>query len=670
VRVGGERPGGILGPLISVDLIELAEPEARKALLEAGQRFLARLAGEEGRAKPSVAPPFPRPPVERPVSTPAPFPGVGTLRHLLRSRNPNFTGRDAELDAIAQACGRGERVALTGLGGVGKSQLATEFAHRHAPDYEIVWWLRAEEETTLVEDLALLAFALGLVSRDAPDLGEAAEAARRQLEQRSGWLLVFDNAPTAQALAPNLPESGGHVLVTSRNPAWRRIATPLEIRPLAVDDAASFLAERSGDPDRDGAAAALADALGRLPLALEQAAAYVEESETTLAAYLAVFLAHQADLLATGAPSDYPAPVATAWELCFQALERDAPAAAQLLELLAFFAPDEIPIRLFAERPDQLPDALASIVSRPIGVDTELVRPLLRYSLVEREGDDLSVHRLVQAVTRSRIGEERRRERAAEAVQLLEAAFDFDETRPSGWAWCARLLPHALAGAAHAEGLGVAGDGPSSLLNSAGLYLRTRARHAEARAAFEQALAIDEKTYGPNHPTIAVGSTTSASYSRTSATSPPPAPRTSGRSRSTRPPTGPTTRRSRPTSTTSASSLWTSATFLPPTTRSNGRSRSTRPPMGLTTPRSPSASTISAGHSWASATSRPPSPPLNERSRSTRPPTAPTTPLSAPASTTSAAHSGRSATSPAPAPPSSGRSRSPNGRSVATIRRA
>src|SRR5262249_3500674 len=149
------------------------------------------------------------------------------------------------------------------------------------------------------------------------------------------WLLVFDNAPGAEMLGPSLPGGGGDVLITSLNRAWRRLATPLELAPLDLEEAAGFLRTRSGDPDPDGAAGALAEQAGRLPLALEQAAAYVEEADTTLAGYLAEFRLHQDELLAAGAPADYPAPLATAWEISFQALERDARAAAQLLELLA-----------------------------------------------------------------------------------------------------------------------------------------------------------------------------------------------------------------------------------------------------------------------------------------------------------------------------------------------
>jgi NB-ARC domain/TIR domain len=337
VRVGGERPSGILGPLISVELVDVAEEVARERLLAAAERILTG-----SRAKPKTRPAYPRPVPERPVSAPVPFPASRSLRNLSRGRNPNFTGRDEQLAAVASFLAEGKHVALTGLGGVGKSRLALEYAHRNSDDYEIIWWIRAETSATLVEDLAKLAIALGLVPREEQNLVDAAEAARLHLEQKECWLLVFDDAPGVELVDPYLPKKdAGHVIVTSRNPAWRGLASPLNLVVLAPSDAVDLLRQRSGDADTGDAARELAEELGCLPLALEQAGAYVEESQTTLARYLDAFRAHQAEVLAEGRAHDYPASVAAAWELSFHALERNAPPAMTLLELLAFLAPDD-----------------------------------------------------------------------------------------------------------------------------------------------------------------------------------------------------------------------------------------------------------------------------------------------------------------------------------------
>jgi tetratricopeptide (TPR) repeat protein len=499
VRVGGDRPGGLLGPVVSIDLVDLNEDTARKRLLEGAARFLAIQRGEEGRAKPNSAPPFPRPVVERPVSVPAPFPGTG-LRHLPRGPKPNFTGRELQLDEIAAKLAAGERTALTGLGGLGKSRLAIEYAHRHAADYGIIWWLRAETGATLIEDLASLATALGLASPDAADLGEAAGLALRRLEGEGRWLLIFDDAPGPDEIDRYLPKGGGgHVMVTSRELAWRELALPLQLPTLAPADAAAFLVARSGDEDLEGAAHALAMELGCLPLALEQAGAYVEENRTTLAAYLDAFRVHRAQLLREGAPRDYPAPVATAWELSFRALETEAPSAAILLEFLAFLAADAIPTRLFLDYSEHLPESLAKALPDLVAFDRELARPLLHYSLVEREGESFSVHRLVQAVTRERMNPDERRERLAQVVSLLIRAFRFDRTEPAGWSWCARLLPHMLAAASHAEALQVTSNPMILLLGESGHYMATRAEYGQARMLFERALLISEGLYGPDH---------------------------------------------------------------------------------------------------------------------------------------------------------------------------
>ncbi len=176
----------------------------------------------------------------------------------------------------------GRPAALCGLGGVGKTQTALEYAYRHAPDYELVWWVAAEEPSTLGRDLEALALRLGLVEREDHDQAAAAAAVRRWLEGHAGWLLVFDNATDPADLGEALPRGGGHVIITSRHADWARVGS-LAVEPFAREESLTFLARRAGDEPAAGegatretadpAAADLAELLGDLPLALEQAAA-------------------------------------------------------------------------------------------------------------------------------------------------------------------------------------------------------------------------------------------------------------------------------------------------------------------------------------------------------------------------------------------------------------
>jgi hypothetical protein len=207
-------------------------------------------------------------------------------------RNPYFIGRDDLLDGLHRELGAHARLALTGAAGVGKTQLVLEYAYRHAHEFDLVWWLRAEEPTTLQEDYAALAGPLGLPEAGERELAVVAYAVRAELLRRERWLLVFDNASEAKEVLPLVPGGQGRIAITSRNPAWPFVAI-VDLRPLTRCAAVTLLLVRSGQDDRS-AADALAAELGDLPLALEQAAAYMKETGTALSQYLAEFRARRA----------------------------------------------------------------------------------------------------------------------------------------------------------------------------------------------------------------------------------------------------------------------------------------------------------------------------------------------------------------------------------------
>ncbi|MEA3344970.1 MAG: FxSxx-COOH system tetratricopeptide repeat protein [Chloroflexota bacterium] len=489
---------GLLPQIIYVDLVGLDESAARDALLAGVHR---------GRAKPTAPPGFPGA-AQRSVPQRPRFPGalppIWNVPHL---RNPNFTGRESLLTQLRAALTSGEPAAITGLGGVGKTQLALEYAYRHAEEYEVVWWVRAEEGATLAADYAGLAGPLDLEQKDQPDQQVVVAAVRRWLGQNVGWLLVFDNAPGPRAVRPYLSQGAtGHVLVTSRNLVWRGVASPLTVQVMERPESVAFLLKRTGRAD-EKTADALAEALGDLPLALEQAGAYVEASGGTLSGYLELFRQHHRELLRRGKPpTDYPHTVATTWELSFQQVKQTSSAGADLLNLCAFLAPDDIPRDLLTERAAHLPQPLAEAVANPLAFN-EAVVALRRYSLMEVAGDAFSVHQLVQIVARDRLGEKARRTWAQAAAQLLGSAFPSgnDPENVRSWPQCSRLLPHALAAAGYAETLEVASEATGRLLNQAGAYLWGRAEFAEARGAFQRALRIDEAAFGPHHPQVATG---------------------------------------------------------------------------------------------------------------------------------------------------------------------
>jgi tetratricopeptide (TPR) repeat protein len=489
---------GLLPQVIYIDLVSLDEVAARDALLAGVKRE---------RARPSRPPAFPRDTARaapRTVTRSPRFPGaLPPIWNVPHRRNPNFTGRADLLEAIEKALASGQRAALTqvmaGLGGVGKTQLAVEYAYRHTADYDMVWWVRAEQDATLAADYAGLATRLNLPEKDVADQNDVVRAVRSWLGRNSGWLLIFDNAAEATFIREYLPQGEcGHTLVTSRDPNWGGTAPLVPIKVMQRTESVEFLCKRTGLAEGP-AAGELAKELGDLPLALEQAGAYIEEKARSFAEYFELFRVHHQEILERGKPTtDYPATVATTWLISFEAAKRDSNVAADVLSLLAHFAPDDIPLELVKT---------SEVFKNLGGLEwDDALAALRRYSLVERSGDSVSMHRLVQAVARDQLSDDARKKWAETAVQIVVGAFPAGENDPGDvrtWPTCARLLPHALATTEHAEAVQVAPQVTGVLLNQVGLYLLGRAELRQAKAVLERVLRLDEAAYGPDHPNVA-----------------------------------------------------------------------------------------------------------------------------------------------------------------------
>ncbi len=379
--------------------------------------------------------------------------------------------------------------------------LAAEYAYRHRSDFDVVWWVRADEPVTLAQDLADLAPAIGL-SVEA-DLEAVVEAVRAWLEGNDRWLLVLDNAEDPAVVAARAPRGGaGKVLITSRQPSWGALAAALVVGVLGGPEAASFLVRRSGDGD-EAAAADLARELGRLPLALEQAGAYVDQTPgMTLAAYQSVFAARSHELLARPRPLGYEGTVATTWVISFEAVATSSPAGAELLQALAFVDADDIPLELITADSEHWHGSLGGAAGDPLRLG-EALGALARFSLVTSAGAGLvSVHRLVQLVVRQRMADDERRRWSGAVVAALAVVFPSNSDDVASWQRCARLVSHALAATGHVDDAD-APDGSGQLLDRVATYLQAKAQFGQARTLFERALAIDEAAYGPDHTAVA-----------------------------------------------------------------------------------------------------------------------------------------------------------------------
>jgi tetratricopeptide (TPR) repeat protein len=429
---------------------------------------------------------------------------------------PTFTGRADLLDQLHQRLHPGQPAAviqvqaqaLHGLGGIGKTQLALEYAHRRAADYDLIWWITAEPSAAIPSQLVAFARRLGLPER--PEHSETVQALWDALRQRDRWLLVFDNSDNPNNLRTWWPPGSGRVLVTSRHPTWAGLASILAVDVLPRTEAVAFLQHRLGrdDPTFDGLAAALGD----LPLALEQAAAYLQETATTPSEYLTLLDTRARELFALGRPATTEHTIATTWTVSLRRLREQTPAAEDLLVLLAFLAADDIPCTLLTqlprgrrrERRSPSSKRLAATLQDPLAYQ-QVVGALRRYSLIKtsQDGQALSVHRLVQAVTRHQLDRKQERHWAAAALHLLRAAFPGRPEDPAAWPDYARLLPHALAVTDHATTLRVEPQTTAWLQHQAGRYLTGRADYPQARELHEHALAIREARLSLDHPDIA-----------------------------------------------------------------------------------------------------------------------------------------------------------------------
>jgi len=365
----------------------------------------------------------------------------------LPPRLPSFTGREILFQAINEKlhAGHGKPSALVqafyGLGGVGKTQLAIEYAYRHLDEYILVWWINAEDTTLIGEQFANLAGRIGLDVTG--DSAKDAQTAKTNLEFSKDWLLIFDNASDPVGLRPWLPGGAGHVLITSRNPAWGGLGLRVEIDTLPRSEAVELLRWHVVGLDED-LASEMASELGDLPLALEQAAAYLEETGVDAASYLIRFRRRREMFLDKGRVTAYGGTVDTAWSLAMDQLSKENKAAVQLLQLCALLAPEPIPLTLFNEHATFLPNPLRSSLSGtdPEGEVDRLVKAIRAYSLVSRTGNTVRIHRLVQSVVRFQLSEEDRAVARKTVSSLLGAATPSDNSDPATWPAWAALGPH------------------------------------------------------------------------------------------------------------------------------------------------------------------------------------------------------------------------------------
>ncbi|GLY99914.1 FxSxx-COOH system tetratricopeptide repeat protein [Actinoplanes sp. NBRC 103695] len=370
-------------------------------------------------------------------------------------RNPHFTGRQALLDDLAERLRKTDITAVLpqaihGMGGVGKSQLAIEYVYRYQNQYDVVWWISAEQPQQILAALAELAQHLDL--KVGPEANASVPAVREALRlgrPYGNWLLVFDNAEDLDAVKSVVPTGGlGKVLVTSRNSDWSLQANTLEVDVFRRDESIKLLRRR--DPEiADKDAIKLSEALGDLPLAIEQASAWRAATGMTAAEYLDL-LRTSVELLGATASPDYEPSVAAAWTISLERLRTDNRAAMKLLEICSFFAPEPISRSFFSPagaadargEPDEFEQALRA----PIKLN-KAIRDIQRFALarLNHRTSTIELHRLVQAVVRDGVGPERQDEVRRRGHLLLAAANPQEPDNVAHWDRYQSLISHVIA---------------------------------------------------------------------------------------------------------------------------------------------------------------------------------------------------------------------------------
>ncbi len=444
----------------------------------------------------------------------------GPIWHLPFRRNPFFTGREQVLDNLrvmllaSASAALVQPPAISGLGGIGKTQTAIEYAYRYREEYAAVFWVQASSRETLIADITRSAALLHLPEQDAREQNLILQAFKRWLEANTDWLLIFDNADDLHIVEDILPaRNSGHILFTTRATAMGDLAQRVSIDEMDRAEGSLLLLRRAkklstnapltdASPADLAAAQAIVDALDGLPLALDQAGAYIEETECSLSDYLQLYRTHLLEERDKRKDA-HPEPVATTWAISFNNVQQANPAAADLMRLCAFLAPDDIPEEMILAAPKDIETKLQSLVNNPHRLNMA-IKELLKYSLLRRNSDEhtIVVHRLVQAVLKGEMDEETQKQWAERTIRVIDWSFP-DVKAVEEWPKCLQWLPHALICASFIEQWNLAFPEAARLLNKAGYYLDDRAQYQEAEPLYQQALAIHKDVLGDRHPDTA-----------------------------------------------------------------------------------------------------------------------------------------------------------------------
>lgn len=441
--------------------------------------------------------------VINPQPEPSPTERIPQVWGKVPPQNKNFTGRTDLLARLRGGLANQVTAvvphALHGLGGVGKTQMAVEYAYRYRSDYDLVWWIPADQPVLVRSSLASLAQHLGLPSASVSGVEDAANAvldALRRGEPYTDWLLIFDNADEPEELTDVLPQGPGHVLITSRNHRWAGIVDAVPVDVFTRKESVEFLTRRVPRGITPEDADRLAEELGDLPLALEQAGALHAETGIAVSEYLRLLTQRTSQLLSQGKPTEYPVSMTAAWALSVASLEEKLPEALDLLRYCAFFGPEPIPRDAFSKVVPGLSPQLANLIEDPIRLG-RAIGELGRFALARLDipARTIQVHRLIQALVRDELPEAEQ-DRLRHEVHLLLAGYTpSDPSNANSWNTYLNALGHfGPAGVAQCQAPNVRGLALNMIT-----YLYSSADYPSARSFVQSFIEEWTATSGSDH---------------------------------------------------------------------------------------------------------------------------------------------------------------------------
>ncbi len=380
IRVSEYRPEGLLKQIIYIDLFETSKEESKKKLIS-GVDVTKRRRVTSG------------------------FPGLSYEKsskkfdNLKLRRNRHFSGRENILESIKEKFDNqidlDKLFILTGLGGVGKTQIALEYIFRFQENYEVVWWIESEDSSMIIKSYNSLLIKLGLVDKEIEDVNEVVLMISKWASQNNNWLFVYDNASNIDELYDYIPVTqNGNILITSRFVDWDMIGHKYEVNVFNKVEAVDFIMNRTKSEIDDGVEE-LIEELGYLPLALEQASAYILKHCISIIEYYKLYSEHQMKLFEKSHPVKYENSVATTWLITLDKIQDEK--SLQLMQVMAYLYSENIELSIFTDLSNYIDSPISGIINDKIEFN-EVISKLAEYSLVKRSSNTISIHRLLQNV--------------------------------------------------------------------------------------------------------------------------------------------------------------------------------------------------------------------------------------------------------------------------------